>query len=113
MDAYVADPLCGFDLPETTVPSLFGSAGRLADPEQLTAIRPDLPLLLVSGQADPLAGGGDLVQLLGQRYRAAGLSDVTVSIRDGARHEIFNETDRDATTAEMLAWLDARITREV
>ena len=110
VDAYVADPLCGFDLPETTVPSLFGAAARLADPEQLTAIRPDLPLLVVSGQADPLAGGGDLVQLLGQRYRAAGLSDVTVSVHDGARHEIFNETDRDATTAEVVAWLDTRIT---
>ena len=32
VDAYVADPLCGFDLPEATVPSLFGAAGRLADP---------------------------------------------------------------------------------
>ena len=80
-------------------------------PSALAAIRPDLPLLIVSGQADPLAGGGDLVQLLGQRYRAAGIADVTVSVHDGARHEIFNETDRDATTAEVLAWLDARITR--
>lgn len=111
VDAYVADPLCGFDLPEATVPSLFGSAARLADPEELAAIRSDLPLLIVSGQADPLAGGGDLVQLLGQRYRAAGITDVTVSIHDGARHEIFNETDRDATTAEVIDWLDARLTR--
>lgn len=112
VDAYVADPLCGFDLPETTVPSLFGAAARLADPEELRAIRPDLPLLIVSGQADPLAGGGDLVQLLGQRYRAAGITDVTVSIHDGARHEIFNETDRDATTAEVLDWLGPRLTAE-
>ncbi len=27
VDPYVADPLCGFDLPDETVPSLFGAAG--------------------------------------------------------------------------------------
>src|ERR671920_980832 len=30
VDKYVADPLCGFDLPESTVPSLFAPAGQLA-----------------------------------------------------------------------------------
>ena len=43
----------------------------LADPEALSGIRPDLPILIVSGQADPLSGDGQLVQLLGQRYRDA------------------------------------------
>ncbi|WP_206063334.1 alpha/beta hydrolase [Nocardioides sp. HDW12B] len=107
VDAYVADPLCGFDLPEATVPSLFGAAGTLADPQRLAAIRSDLPLLVVSGQADPLAGGGDLVQLLGQRYRDAGVADVTVSVREGARHEVFNETDRDEVVAEVVGWVQA------
>ena len=34
---------------------------------------------------------------------------MTVSVHDGARHEIFNETDRDATTAEVVDWLRARV----
>ncbi len=107
VDAYVADPLCGFDLPEATVPSLFGAAGTLADPQRLATIRTDLPLLIVSGRDDPLAGGGDLVRLLGQRYRDAGIADVTVSVHEGARHEVFNETDRDAIVAEVVDWVQA------
>lgn len=102
VDLYVADPLCGFDLPEETVPSLFAPAARLAAP---TGVRADLPLLIASGSADPLAGGGDLVQLLGQRYRDAGLTDVTVTVYDGARHEIFNETNRDEITRDVVGWL--------
>ncbi len=82
-------------------------AGTLADPEQLAAIRPDLPLLIVSGQADPLAGGGELVRLLGQRYRDAGVGDVTVRVREGARHEVFNETDRVEVVAEVVDWVQA------
>ncbi len=107
VDLYVADPLCGFDLPDETVPALFGAAGTLADPTALTGIRSDLPLLVASGVDDPLAGGGQLVEVLGRRYRDAGLADVTVRLYDGARHEILNETNRDEVTADVLAWLDA------
>lgn len=107
VDAYVADPLCGFELPDETVPSLFGAAATVADPAELARIRPDLPILVVSGSADPLAGGGDLVQVLGQRYRDAGITDVTVRVYDDARHEVFNETNRDEVTRDVIAWLDA------
>lgn len=107
VDAYVADPLCGFDLPDETVPALFGAAATLADPASLARIRPDLPILVASGAADPLAGGGELVQVLAQRYRDAGVRDVTVRVYDGARHEIFNETNRDEVTRDVIGWLDA------
>jgi alpha-beta hydrolase superfamily lysophospholipase len=109
VDRYVADPLCGFDLPEETVPALFGAAETLADPSALAGIRSDLPLLVASGADDPLAGGGQLVEVLGQRYREAGLVDVTVKLYDGARHEILNEINRDEVTADVLAWLDAHL----
>ena len=105
----MADPLCGFDLPDETVPALFGAAGTLADPTALAGIRSDLPLLVVSGSDDPLAAGGQLVEVLGQRYRDAGLVDVTVRLYDGARHEILNEINRDEVTADVVAWLDAHL----
>jgi alpha-beta hydrolase superfamily lysophospholipase len=103
----VADPLCGFDVPDETMPALFGAAATLADPAVLARIRSDLPILVASGSADPLAGGGELVQVLGRRYRDAGVTDVTVRVYDGARHEIFNETNRDEITRDVIAWLDA------
>ncbi|NYG57098.1 alpha-beta hydrolase superfamily lysophospholipase [Nocardioides daedukensis] len=104
VDVYVADPLCGFELPDATVPAIFSPAARVADP---ATVRNDLPVLVTSGNADPLAGGGQLIELLGQRYREAGLTDVTVKLYDQARHEIFNETNRDEVTADVIAWLDA------
>lgn len=108
VDAYVADPLSGFDLPDDAVPQLFGGAARLGDPAALAGIRDDLPILAMSGDADPIAGGGQLIELLGQRYRDAGLTDVTVALYPEARHEIFNETNRDEVVADVVAWLDAR-----
>lgn len=107
VDAYVADPWCGWDVPDDVIPSLFAPAARLADPAQLAGIRRGLPILIASGDADPLAGGGALVQLLGQRYRDAGLSDVTVALYPAARHEILNESNREQVTADIVAWLRA------
>ena len=109
VDAYVADPWCGFETPPETIPMLFGQAGRLADPGELANLRSDLPILIASGSDDPLAGGGELVQLLGQRYRDAGVADVTVRLYPGGRHEILNETNRDEVTADIVGWLTAHL----
>lgn len=107
VDAYIANPWCGWDVPEDAIASLFAPAPRLADPARLAGIRRDLPILIVSGDADPLAGGGALIQLLGKRYRDAGISDMTVKLYPAARHEILNETNRDEVTADIVAWLRA------
>ena len=105
VDKYVADPLSGFDLADDTVPQLFTAAVRLADPDALSGIRSDLPILIVSGQDDPLSGDGQLVGALAQRYRDAGITDVSLTVYPGARHEIFNETNRDEITADVISWL--------
>lgn len=108
VDKYVEDPLCGFVLPEETVPAIFSNAAALADAGRLQGIRSDLPILIISGQRDPLSGDGQLVNLLGQRYRDAGVQDVTVKVYPEARHEVFNETNRDEITQEVIRWLTPR-----
>ena len=61
---------------------------------------------MLSGEADPLSGAGALTQLVVDRYRAAGVKEVSVDIYAGGRHELFNETNRDEVTANLVAWLD-------
>jgi alpha-beta hydrolase superfamily lysophospholipase len=106
VDRYVADPRSGFDLDAATIPQLFLSAARLGDPDALEQITSTLPILIVSGQDDPLSGNGQLVELLAQRYRDAGVSDVTLKLYPGARHELFFETNRDEIAAFIIDWLD-------
>jgi len=105
VDLYVADPLCGFGLDAASTRTLVAAAPRLADPDALAAIRSDLPVYLVAGSADPLNLELAMVELVAQRYRDAGLVDVTTDFHEGARHEVFNETNRDEITAHLLEWL--------
>lgn len=106
VDLYVADPLCGFGVDAAGTAGMFGWGPALADPERLGAIRSDLPIYVLSGEADPLAGGGALVTMVADRYREAGVAEVKVDLYPGARHEVFNETNRDEVTANLVAWLD-------
>jgi alpha-beta hydrolase superfamily lysophospholipase len=110
VDAYVADPACGFGLNPHSTSSMLEGLADAGDPARLAGIRSDLPIYLLSGDADPLAGGGALIELVADRYRQAGVTDVTVALYPGARHEVFNETNRDEITADLVTWLD-RITQ--
>ncbi len=109
VDAYVADPACGFGLVPASTKSMLEGMEGTADPDRLRGIRSDLPILIASGDADPLAGGGPLVTMLADRYREARLASVSVRLYPGARHEVFNETNRDEVTADVIAWI-GRIT---
>jgi alpha-beta hydrolase superfamily lysophospholipase len=108
VDLYLDDPLCGFGLDAPATASMVAAAPRLGDPEAIASVRDGLPIYVVSGRDDPLAFGGALVDLLADRYREAG-ADVTVALYDGARHEVFNETNRDEITAALLAWLEGAV----
>ncbi|WP_420450601.1 alpha/beta hydrolase [Ilumatobacter sp.] len=107
VDAYVADPACGWEAPPI---GGIASLAAAADPERVASVRADLPILLLSGTDDPLAQGGAAIETLAERYRAAGVTDVEVRLHDGGRHEMLNETNRDEVTAQIVAFLDRTLT---
>ena len=106
VDAYIADPRCGFGIDTDSAKDMFAGARRMADPGQVAAVRSDLPLYIAAGELDPTNANLALLNVLVDRYRAAGLTDVTVRTYPGARHEILNETNRDEVVAGILGWLD-------
>ena len=109
VDAYVADPLCGFGLDTAAGRQMFLAARPLADPERLAAVRKDLPVHISVGEHDPVTGGGALAAALAERLEAAGLDDVTLVTWPGGRHEVFNETNRDEVVADLRRWIEDRV----
>ncbi len=107
VDRYVADPLCGFGLDGEGGKQMFVAARQLAVPERLAGIRKDLPVYVAVGEQDPVNGQLALVNALVDRLQGAGLQDVTLEVYPDARHEVFNETNRDEVYADLVAWLDA------
>ena len=105
VDAYVDDPYCGFRCSAALWAGLLQAGASLLEPARLKRIPPSLPVLLISGATDPVTQQGQGTHLLAERYREAGLADVTAMIYEDARHELLNETCRDAVTQDVLGWL--------
>jgi alpha-beta hydrolase superfamily lysophospholipase len=104
VDAYIADPRCGFGLDPSGVRSLRDAAARTADPAAVAGIRKGFPLYVISGTDDPVHAGLLWLDKLVARYRQADL-DVITKYYEGGRHEIFNETNRVEVIGDLIAWL--------
>ncbi|MGJ0118879.1 alpha/beta fold hydrolase [Williamsia sp. MIQD14] len=112
VDAYVADPLCGFGLDGDASRAMFVGARPLTDPSVLARIRTDLPLYIAVGDQDPVNGALALFTPLVDRLAAAGVADVTTHVYPGARHEIVNETNRAEVIGDLVEWLRDRLIPE-
>jgi alpha-beta hydrolase superfamily lysophospholipase len=103
--AFAADPLTFY----ANAQKLFGirdGLRLLGRPKRMTK---DIPVLIAIGAEDSL-GGEASVRLLESAYRGrGGLTDVTTVVYPEARHEIFNELNRDEVVADLVQWLDARL----
>ena len=106
VDKYIADPLCGFTVNEASRNSMFAAAAPAIDPARLAGIRKDLPFYIFAGDKDPI--NADLTRLtpLVERYRAAGIRDVTTDFYSDGRHEMLNETNRDEVVANLKTWIE-------
>lgn len=105
VDAYIADPLCGFSRQPSAAESFARVGARLRDEAEIAKIPKDLPIYVFVGDKDPINQDLELLKPLVDRYKAAGLRDLEVKIYPGGRHEMLNETNRDEVVADLLAWL--------
>ncbi len=108
VDKYVADPLCGFPCTNGLWLDVTAMVQAGADNLELAKIRNDLPVNLLGGGADPSTNGGAATKNLAERMKKTGMSDVTLTVTPGARHETLNEINREEATADLIKWLDRR-----
>jgi alpha-beta hydrolase superfamily lysophospholipase len=108
VDKYIADPLCGFESTVQLYIDLLEGLRETAKPSRQARIPKDLPIYIFNGSRDPVS---DNIGQLIEAYRAAGIRQVVHKVYPDARHETLNETNRDAVTRDLIAWLDGAVGR--
>lgn len=111
VDAYVADPLCGFMFTGRAYADFFGGLAALTDLSRLQKMPKDLPVYFLSGDQDPVGQMGKGVEKVAKDFRTAGMTDVTVKLYSGARHELFNEINQEEVDEDLAAWLEGALKR--
>lgn len=108
VDAYVADELCGGHATAGFYRDLLTGLRWISEPTTVARMPRDLPVLIVSGEVDPV-GGAEAVEEVAGLFRSSGLTRVDTKVWPGARHEVFNEINRDEVEDHLLDWLDRQV----
>jgi len=106
---YVEDPYCGFVFTTGGFYDLFSGLYALTDLSRLKAIPASLPIYIISGDRDPVGKMGLGVKAVHRQYQDAGVTDVHMKLYPGARHELFNESNKEEVMDELTAWLMGRV----
>ena len=66
----------------------------------------DLPVFIVSGEEDPVGDYGKGVRKVYDQYLKNGITNVSMKLYPGLRHEILNEAGHDVVDHDLLQWLE-------
>jgi alpha-beta hydrolase superfamily lysophospholipase len=72
-------------------------------------IRPDLPILVQVGEADPIGGEYSNKALVEAYRKNAGIDDIELFVYHECRHEIYNELNKDAIIEDLITWINQRV----
>ena len=87
---------------------LFNFLGDCNAPSWFRQFPKDLNTLVISGEMDPVGGFGKGVRYVYDNLKKQG-ADVELKLYPGARHELFNETNRDQVFSDLIAWIESVI----
>ena len=109
VDAYVADPDCGWAPTVSMWRDLFRFIENGADDKRLAKLPFDLPVLLIGGGNDPATRNGAAMRELCGRMNRVGMTDVTLRIDEEDRHETLNEVGREKAVSDIISWMHRAI----
>ena len=107
--AYDADPLCGFAGTAELMYEMMLGLEQIGNNSHNMKMKKDLPILFISGDADPVGGWGKGVRTVFNRFKSIGMQDLTIKIYPGARHEVLNELNKQEVWDDVLDWIEKKL----
>lgn len=104
-EVFKKDPLCGFKFTAAAFRDMFWGLGVITDGRQMKKMREDLPILILSGEEDPVGNFGKGVKKTYGLMQEAGMKRLEMKLYPGMRHEILNEKRHQEVYKDVLGWL--------
>ena len=106
VEKYNNDKYCNYIFTVSGYRDLFRMLEAVSVEDWATKVPTDLPILLISGEDDPVGSYGKGVCAVAGALAHAGAQKLKTVLIPGARHEVLNETDRAGTYALIDRWID-------
>lgn len=108
VDLYVEDPLCGYAFTPKFYIEFFKGIVEVNKSNFILKTK-DIPILFISGAADPVGENGVGVTQVYETYKGHGFTQLTLKLFDEARHEILNEINKQEVYDYLYEWCNANI----
>ena len=105
VEKYNNDEYCNYIFTVSGYRDLFRMLEAVSFEDWATRVPTDLPILLISGEDDPVGGYGKGVCAVAGALMGAGARRLRTVLIPGARHEVLGETDRAETFALIDGWI--------
>ena len=103
---FAEDPKANFVFTNAGFRDLFRLLKNVSGPRWSRQVPKGLPILIMSGDMDPVGQFGEGPKKVAGWLREAGVRDLTLKLYEGARHELHNELNRDEVVADLMSWLE-------
>ncbi len=106
---YILDEQCGYVMSIAFFKFFLNGLKKAYNSENLAKIDKSKPIAIFSGDQDPVGGKGKLVKKLYEQYKELGVTDLSIKLYEGGRHEILNETNNAEVYADFLKRIDEMV----
>ena len=106
VDNYILDKDCGFLCTNTFFLDLLTLIKEASNKNNIEKINKKLPILFISGKADPVGGYGKGVLKGYRKYKKVGLKNIKIKLYAQMRHEVLNEIDKDKVCLDIYKFLE-------
>ena len=109
VDLFEADPLRIEDFSLSVFRDILKGTKKINKTQTFESTPKDLPILIFSGDKDPVGEMGKGVKKVANAYEKAGIKDLTLKLYENGRHEMLNEINKNDVEKDVLNWLNNRI----
>ena len=109
VDKYEADELCGFSFTNNGYNFLFHIIKDACSHKTISAVPENLPVYFVAGADDPVGDYGKGVKKAYEKFKKAGVKDVSITLYEGGRHEILNDDCKEEVMNDILSFYEKRL----
>lgn len=102
----VNDKKMNFHFSLNAFEALLRTVEEVTDPRRAARMPRDLPILILSGDADPVGENGKGVRRFEKMLKKIGMRKVTCKLYPENRHELINDLDKQEVFQDIRKWCD-------
>ena len=100
----LGDPKMNYEFSLNAFEALLRTVEEVVDPRRAARMPKDLPILILSGEEDPVGDNGKGVRRFAAMLKKIRMNNISCTLYPENRHELINDLDKDRVMEDIRNW---------